>query len=368
MKQTGAHSLDRDLSVGAVCLTVLLASPALAAERYALDIAVSDDPSKTPLILLKDTEAQVEAAIAPSKGGELSGLKVHYQGRWIETLYLARDYSRRESWKGKAPLLWPATGRNFPPDLEARRKAGEDFSDGAYLVEGKRYEMPIHGFARDLPWRVTQKAATDRSVSATVSLSDTPETRLLYPFGFAIDAVYTIQEGALTIGYQIHAAKANEGEMPFSIGNHITFTSPLVAGTDPTEMELATPSTTELLRTAYGTPTGESRPRNLAAGVKLGGFERLSAVPLTGYEGDPYVIYSDPQGLAIRMSHQASEIPPQPVVLFNNWGDVRGGFFSPEPWVGLPNSLVLGKGLTRLAPGGTFSWTIRIELSRSGRE
>lgn len=101
------------------------------------------------------------------------------------------------------------------------------------------------------------------------------------------------------------------------------------------------------------------------APAKGGEFERLSAVSLTGYKGDPFIVYRDPGGLAIRMSHSASKIPKPPVVLYNLWGDVAGGFFSPEPWVGLQNSLVLGQGLIRLRPGGVFEWTIRIEFERN---
>ena len=338
------------------------------AERYSIGEAVSDDPSETPLIILKDHEAKVEAAIAAEKGGELSGLKVQHQGTWIETIYLARDYSPRQGWTGKAPFLWPATGRNLPPDLEARQKAGERFSRGAYVLDGKRYEMPIHGFARDLPWRVERTVALDRRAVAKLSLRDTPETRKRYPFGFIVEADFTLEDGTLSIGYHIHAHETNSGPMPFSVGNHITFVSPLVQGTDPFEMELFTPSKTELIKTTYGLPTGESRPRGHANGVKLGGFERLSAISLTGYEGEPYILYRDPQGLAIRMSHAASEIPEQPVVLYNIWGDAPGGFFSPEPWVGLQNSLVLNKGLIRLQPGRTFEWTIRIEFERNRTE
>jgi galactose mutarotase-like enzyme len=335
-----------------------------AEERYSIGKAVSSDASKTPLILLVDDKAHIEAAIAPSKGGELSGLKVRHRGKWIETLYLARDYSPRESWTGKAPFLFPATGRNFPPDLEARRKGGETFNDGAYLLDGKRYPMPIHGFVRDIPWKVTKTESLVGGAVAKLSVSDTLATRKWYPFGFSIDVDYTLADGALSIGYRIRADKTNRSPMPFSVGNHITFVSPLVRGTDPAEMELVTPSKTELLKTSYGLPTGKSRPRSHADGIKLGEFERLAAVSLTGYEGKPYILYRDPQGLAIRMSHTASQTPKQPIILYNIWGDAQGGFFSPEPWVGLQNSLVLGKGLIRLEPGREFEWTIRIELER----
>ena len=335
-----------------------------AAERYSIGKAVSDDPSKTPLILLKDNKAKVEAAIAAEKGGGLSGLRIEHEGKWIETIYLGRDYSPRDDWTGKAPLLWPATGRNFPPDLETRRKAGEVFHDGAWIFKGKRYEMPIHGFARNLAWRVDHVEALDSQAVAKLSLRDTPETRKRYPFGFRLEVVYTVKDGSLSISYRIHSSEKNSDAMPFSIGNHITFVSPLVPGTDPSKMELITPSSTELLKTSYGLPTGETRPRSHAKGVRLGGFEKYRAVSLTGYDGDPHIVYRDPQGLEIRMSHTSSEIPDQPVILYNLWGDVSAGFFSPEPWVGLQNSLVLNKGLIHLSPKGVFEWTIKIQFER----
>lgn len=365
----GMNTVLRELTLGLVVVSNAVFSTSisdtlLAGERYSVGDAVSDDASKTRLILLTDHEAKVEAAVAPVKGGELSGLKVQQRGRWIETIYLARDYAPRKGWTGKAPFLWPATGRNFPADLEARRKAGEQFNNGAYVLDGKRYEMPIHGFARDLPWRVEQTTVTNKRAFVKLSLRDTVETRKRYPFGFVIEVSYTLEDGALSIGYRIRAKKTNRDLMPFSVGNHITFVSPLVQGTDPSQMELITPSTTELLKTSYGLPTGKSRLRDHRDGIKLGKFERLTAVSLTGYESKPYILYRDPQGLAIRMSHSASEIPKQPVVLFNIWGDAQGGFFSPEPWVGLQNSLVLNQGLIRLHPGQTFDWLLHIELKR----
>ena len=342
----------------------LMTGATVSAERYSIGRAVSNDSSKTPLILLKDNEAKVEAAIAAQRGGELSGLQIEHRGKWIETIYLARDYSSCEGWTGKAPILWPATGRNFPPDLETRRKAGEVFHEGAWIFKGKRYEMPIHGFARNLPWQVDHIDALDHQAAAKLSLRDTAETRKYYPFGFQLEVRYTVKEGSLSIAYRVRASEKNSDAMPFSIGNHITFACPLIRGTDPSAMELFTPSSTELLKTGYGVPTGKTRPRSHAEGVKLGGFERRTAVSLTGYAGDPHIVYRDPQGLKIRMSHTASEIPDQPVILYNLWGDAAGGFFSPEPWIGLQNSLVLNKGLVHLSPKDTFEWTINIEFER----
>ena len=346
-------------------LVILCALP-LSGQRYSVGESVSSDASKTKLVLLRDEAAGMEAAIAPAKGGELSGLAVRFQDQWIETLYLARDYSPRQGWSGKAPFLWPATGRNFPEDLRKRREAGERFDGGAYHFKGKRYKMPIHGFARDLPWELGTPRAGADGARAKLWLSDSAETRQFYPFGFRLTVEYLVASGRLDISYEIHASDDNTEKMMFSLGNHITFRTPLVEGSDPAEVVLRTPSTMEILKTGYGVPTDETRQRSHAAGVKLGDFEKPRAVSLTGYASgeEPYVLLRDPRGLSIRMSHTADGIPKQPVILFNVWGDARGGFISPEPWVGLQNSLVLGKGLTYLEPGEDFHWRIRITPER----
>ena len=65
--------------------------------------------------VLRDTIAGVEAAIAPSEGGELSSYRVKLKEEWTEFLYHARDYSDGPGFKGKGgPLLWPAVGAQYP--------------------------------------------------------------------------------------------------------------------------------------------------------------------------------------------------------------------------------------------------------------
>ncbi len=201
--------------------------------NYLVETAASIDETATELIVLRDESGGIEAAIAPSRGGELSGLQVRHAGDWLETLQLARDYSLREGFMGKAPFLWPATGRNFPPDMEKRRRAGERFDAGAYEHRGVRRDMPIHGFARDLPWVVEETSANGQSARALLSLRDSPGTRRMYPFGYLCTVEYVVQGGALELRYVVRAATDNSESMFFSIGNHITLLAPLLEGSDP---------------------------------------------------------------------------------------------------------------------------------------
>ncbi|MYC66104.1 MAG: hypothetical protein F4X12_07210 [Acidobacteriia bacterium] len=334
---------------------------------YIVESAASVDASAVELIVLRDEAGGIEAAIAPAKGGELSGLRVRHDGQWTETLQFARDYAPREGFAGKGPFLWPATGRNFPPDLEERRRRGEVFDAGAYEHGGVRRKMPIHGFARDMPWTLEESTATQASARALLTLSDSPAAREMYPFGFRCSVEYLVTGGTLALRYVVRASAQNTEPMFFSLGNHITFLAPLLEGSDPNEMVLASPATLELLKTDYGIPTGETRPAAFAAGMRLGDYPPLVPTSLSGYPetADPYVEYRDPAGLTIRISHHADRVPAQPVVLFNLWGDVRNGFFSPEPWVGLQNSLVQKQGLVFADPGEQFAWTVQIAYESS---
>ena len=342
------------------------ASPAPEGPSNRYSISTETTEQGVELFVLRDAEAGVEAAATPAVGGELGSLRVRMGEEWIETLYRGRDYSPIDGFAGRGPLLWPATGRSFPPDLIERLEGGERFDAGAWIHEGKRYPMPIHGFVRDREWTVESEEVTDRFARLVLAIEDDEKTREAYPFGFRLTATYTLVQGTLDIRYDVAADGDNAGPMPFSIGNHITFKTPFADGSDPAEMTLLAPSKTELLKTGYGVPTGETRERTHQTPAKLGEWERLSAVSLTGFAGNhPMVLLKDPGELQILMSHNPSRWPEQPFIEFNVWGDAVNGFFSPEPWVGMQNSLVSGEGLIRLEPGEEFDWTIHLEFERS---
>lgn len=335
----------------AIVLLVISGSMLPAAERYRFTESTATGPSKPPLVVLHDEEAGIRAAVAPSEGGELSGLELRFRDRWIETIYRARDYTPIDDFAGRAMVLWPATGSNV---LDARRTRG-------YRLGGKQYPMPAHGFVRDLPWQEISRKAGAEGLELVLSIADSAGTRRQYPFGFRVSVAYRLSEGALSLTYTVRASEENSGPMPFSIGNHIAFLAPLVPGSEAGEVLLVSPSTLEYIKDPPGLPNGDSRPLSYARPTPLSEIPPKTAISLAGYEADPYMELRDPQGLTIRMTHTATSIPEEPVIRYNLWGDLEEGFFSPEPWVGLQNSFNLNQGLVRLNPGQEWEWTIRIE-------
>jgi galactose mutarotase-like enzyme len=311
-----------------------------------------------PALLRLNDGGPLAAYIAPEKGGLLAGLEVCFDGGWVELLYRGKDFRPTTDWEGKAPLLWPATGRTF---LAGAKEGANGAAPMGWQWQGQTYAMPIHGFARDLPWKVA-KGSTG-SHSAGLVLVDSPATRRLYPFGFELRTGYAVQGSALTITELVRAASSNQGPMPFSMGNHITFKVPLAPGGEARKVLLATPASRQIVTDENGRPTGAIGDAAYRNPVPLKSLPVRKAVSLGGYPaGQTWAELKDPSGLSVRISHHGSALPAGTPVLFNLWGDVEGGFFSPEPWVGKQNSLATGDGAIRLRPGESYTWTVQVTV------
>lgn len=331
-----------------------------AQDRYTVTEELAAGPGTPRVVVLHDNVAGVEAAVAPSEGGELSSFRARVKGEWTEFLYHARDYSPGPGFKGKGPLLWPALGAQYPVGTIPAASCGP----GTYPLAGKIYSMPCHGFAKNLPWKETGRAADKSGARVTVQLRESELTLPSYPFAFRLDATYEISSGHLTIDYTVVSGESNKDEMIFSIGNHIAFNLPFVKGTDPRTMTLETASLTQLLRNPRGVLSGEMKTRSFQKPEPLGDFDARVAIPVAGYRSQPYARLVDPQGVSLRLTQQASTALPEPIVRFNLFGGPDVGYFCPEPFFGIQNSLNLGYGLVRIKPGRDWRW--RLELQADG--
>lgn len=331
---------DRGTLSGAVtrlaCILLIAPLCACLSPRYAVQ------RTGDRIVLLNEADG-IRAKIAPGEGGELTSLEVLHDGEWVETLYLADDYSPRDGWTGKAPLLWPAVGRTV---------------DG-FEVDGQRYAMPGHGFARDHAWRV-EGVGDSPYASAVVSMEDSSETREVYPFGFRIELEHMLIDGGYGAVYRVTAKEGNAHPMPFAMGNHITFNTPLLSGSNYREMVFRTPSSDRLLQANMGAPDPPREPRSHGDGIRLDEWEIKEPISLTGYADEPWMELEDPGGLTMRIEHSATLQPREPSIAFNVWGDPPNGYFSPEPWVGVQNALNLPHGRIELEPGESFTWSISV--------
>lgn len=102
-------------------------------------------------------------------------------------------------WEKHSPVLFPIVGT---------------LKNNTYTISGQEYQLPRHGFARDLEFQLINKTEN----SATFSLQSSTETLKKYPFEFELQLIYTLKENTLDIEYRI--INKNETKMPFSIGAH----------------------------------------------------------------------------------------------------------------------------------------------------
>lgn len=112
-------------------------------------------------------------------------------------------------WPRHAPTLFPIVGR---------------LKDDTHTLNGRRYHLPQHGFARDLPWRLV-KLSRER---ATFVLKDSDATQAQYPFPFELRVTYRLLDQAVRVIYEL----INPGTtpLPASLGAHPALRWPLVPG------------------------------------------------------------------------------------------------------------------------------------------
>lgn len=282
-----------------------------------------------PLPVLRSKDLAV--TIDPASGGEIASLKC--KGR--ELLYRALLPDPPSGWRGRAPWLWPAVGRS---------------GSGSYEWNGKRYAMEAHGFARMRAWRLVSSAANESVVAL-----DVVRDERIYPWSARLTARYRIDGARVGIRFVVEADRSNKTPMPFSAGNHITFVHPLAD-----KLEWSTNGTL-MYEKADGIPTGRSEKRSYGQPSPLAAIAKEYPLSMGGYDrGEAWLKFGDGKRLAIRLSHQASALPADPYLRFNVWGTPE--CFSPEPWVGLQNSLNSKNGLLYLDPGKQWEWTIAIDI------
>jgi hypothetical protein len=101
----------RFLGIGLVLGLALTAS---AQARYSITDEDAMGAGSPKVVVLHDSVAGAEAAIAPSEGAEISSLKVTRQGKMIELLSNARNYASPPGlFHGRGPVLWPAVGMQY---------------------------------------------------------------------------------------------------------------------------------------------------------------------------------------------------------------------------------------------------------------
>ncbi len=143
---------------------------------------------------------------------EFLKIEVSEQGAELHSIY-NKENSKEYLWQGdsriwgrRAPVLFPIVGRLF---------------DDTYFVDGKKYSLSQHGFARDKRFDLLMSSATQ----LTFLLTESEDTLLKYPFNFNLYITYSLDKNKLQVTYEVQ--NTNNNTMYFSIGGHPAFNTKL---------------------------------------------------------------------------------------------------------------------------------------------
>jgi galactose mutarotase-like enzyme len=299
-------------------------------------------------VRLRSPSGRVEASVAPGDGGGLSSLRLADYG---ELLYRANQFGPPADgqWSGRAPLLWPAVGRNYPD---------ADSSDLAYRHEGQVYPMPIHGFARSMPWRLGTVGATRASATVTLRLANDQASALCYPWPFNLEASHEIDD----LGWTYTITVRSSERLRFGIGCHLTLRMLQPERYD--EAIVATNAAFSHPVSPKGLLDGPAERVNLRTGRRLA-EPWLANAALSGFGHNGWIELRHPDGPVVRLSQvvtAADTLVAEPDRLFVLYGRRDLGYFCPEPWIGRPNGLAGDEGAIELPAAIPFTWQVRVDL------
>lgn len=272
---------------------------------------------------LTDDSAESSLEVVPERGGIITGWQV--KGKEILYLDAERFANPALSVRGGIPILFPICG-NLP--------------NNTYTYQNQQYTLKQHGFARDLPWVVSDQVTEDKA-SITLSLHSNEETRASYPFDFKLDFSYTIKGNALEI-FQRYT-NLSEETMPFCTGLHPYFWTP-----DKSQLRFEIPAVQYIDQI------------NKTKHPYHGHFDftpdelDLAFPQITGLAAN---FTDNSRRLRVTVSFSSA----YSTVVF--WTIKGKDYCCVEPWSAPRNALNVGKPLIRLAPGASCETIVRLSVT-----
>jgi galactose mutarotase-like enzyme len=270
--------------------------------------------------ILTDQEAQSRVEVVPERGGII--IRWSVQGQDILYLDDERFADERLSVRGGIPILFPICG-NLP--------------NNTYTYKGQKYTLKQHGFARDLPWQVTDQVTSNRA-GITLVLNSNEQTKSIYPFDFQLAFTYQLKGNSLEI-HQQYTNKSNE-PMPFSTGLH-----PYFAVSDKSKLE-------------YDIPCSQYQDQMTKEVHRFEGNFDLSRDEIDvvfGQLTETSASITD-TGRALKLSIGYSNLYANLVF----WTVKGKDFYCLEPWSAARNALNTGENLNHLAPGASFQTLVQL--------
>ena len=250
-------------------------------------------------------------------------------------------------WARQAPSLFPCVGES---------------KDGAITVDGVRYPMGRHGFARFSDFTLVSHG----SAHARLRLTSDDETRKSFPFDFVFETEYRVAGDTITQSFLVR--NMGGGPMAFQLGGHPAFAIPCGEGGEHGDHSIDLDRKGDFVRhllTADGLFSGEVRPL-----IKDSDRFRLSHAL---FEEDAIVfknagiteasLVNGANGKSVRMRFEG--FPHLGI-----WSVPGAGYVCIEPWIGCAddadgtNDLFMKDSAVRLEPQEEFTASFSITIAQ----
>lgn len=275
-----------------------------------------------PIITL--TCQDITAKIA-QKGAELQSLRCR------DTEYLWQGDP--EFWTGRAPLLFPICG---------------GLREDKYLLDGREYSLPKHGFARHRTFAVEAQTAD----SATFILKSDEQSRAVFPFDFELRVDYRLTGKSLAVDYRV--TNLSGKTMYFSVGAHEAYACPEGIA----EYEIVFPRE-ETLNTCV-------LSGNLLEHKTVPILQSSRVLPLKEeYFAVDALVFKDVRSRSVLLKNRNSgrgvRVDFDGFDYFLLWTKPQAPYLCIEPWCGIPDPVDSNfelrdkEGIQSLAAGGTFT-------------
>jgi galactose mutarotase-like enzyme len=242
-------------------------------------------------------------------------------------------------WNKTSPVLFPIVGR---------------LKNDSYTFNGKTYQLPRHGFARNMEFTFDKKSDSQ----VIFELNETEETKAIYPFSFKLLMAYTLMENELVIEYFVR--NQSDEVLPFSIGAH-----PAFAISDKLENYSLQFNATDTFEThhleneSFIGKTTLVDTKNNAIALNYALFEKDALVFKSLKSNEVILKNNDKAILKVNYDH---------FPYLGIWTKQNAPFLCIEPWCGLADStnhngnLEEKEGINHLPAGEDFLRAIRIEI------
>ncbi len=250
-------------------------------------------------------------------------------------------------WTDRAPVLFPYVAR---------------LTNGQYTYRGKRYSMPIHGFAAESEFQGEQVCDTE----IRFHLFSSSKTMEMYPFPFHFIVSYRLVENRLVQTYTVVNTGAET--LYFGIGSHHGFNVPIKNGLSFEDYSLVFEPDTAPIRLGFSQdcfPNGNDLPFPLVN----------STLPLHHnlFDNDAIVLRDSGNHICLKSKEDGPSVAVDyhdvPYLALWHVPNKPAPYICIEPWCSLPSrknvleDLETQPSLIALAPGKSYNTTLQFTFS-----